>query len=103
MNRTLGLALVLAGCYSPNIGNGQLKCTSDNKCPDGFHCAADKTCWKIGQEPNPSPMPDMSMLPDLSTPTVIHDMATPSPMPALLPLPLPPHGGNSVMSGGVTA
>ena len=102
MNRTLGLVFLLAGCYSPNIGNGQLKCSSDNKCPDGFHCAGDKTCWKNGQEPMPSPMPDMSVLPDLATP-VIHDMTTPSPMPDLLPPALPTRAGNSVMTGGVTA
>ncbi len=50
-------AVALAGCFSPNVPNGKLHCSSDGKCPSGFHCASDRTCWKNGQDPSP---PDMS-------------------------------------------
>ena len=103
MNRILSLALTaaLAGCYSPNVPNGKLKCsTGDNKCPDGFHCASDGTCWKNGQDPTANP--DMLSLPDLSTPAK-GDMAQPQ-NPDMGPvITAPAHSGTSVMSGGVTA
>jgi hypothetical protein len=98
MNRSFALFVLLAGCYSPNIGNGQLKCSSDGKCPDGFHCATNKTCWKNGSDPNPSPMPDMAggdmkPLPDLSPPNP-GDMGPPV---------TPGKTASSMMTGGVTA
>jgi hypothetical protein len=40
------LAASLSGCYSPNITSGQLHCTTDRKCPDGFRCQPDLTCWR---------------------------------------------------------
>jgi hypothetical protein len=46
------VCLMLAGCYSANPADGKLKCSvGDNKCPDGYHCAADGTCWKNGHDP----------------------------------------------------
>jgi hypothetical protein len=46
------VCLMLAGCYSPNPASGKLKCSvGDNKCPEGYHCASDGTCWKNGQDP----------------------------------------------------
>lgn len=78
-----GLATTPAGCYKLDLGNGQLKCAvPDRKCPDGFHCASDGSCWKNGQDPA-----DMGIFsPDLAT-----FVAAP-----------PPKGG-AIVSGGVTA
>jgi hypothetical protein len=45
-------ALLLAGsCYQPDVGNGKLKCSLDDKCPDGYYCATDGTCWHDGTQP----------------------------------------------------
>jgi hypothetical protein len=93
MQRLLVIAALTMGCYSPNVPNGKLKCSTDNKCPDGFHCAADGTCWKNGQDPMPSPMPDMLM----------PDMAQPKDGGADGGEIVKAHKGNGVMSGGVTA
>jgi hypothetical protein len=51
--------LLAAGCYSANVPDGKLKCSTDGKCPDGYHCATDQTCWKNGHDPMPA-NPDMS-------------------------------------------
>lgn len=47
------LVLVVAGCYQPAPPNGALLCSTDHKCPDGYHCAIDDTCWRIGDDPDP--------------------------------------------------
>jgi Pretoxin HINT domain len=58
MRQSIALAALvalapIAGCYSPDVGNGQLECSvPDNKCPSGFHCAVDGTCWQNGQDPD---------------------------------------------------
>lgn len=49
----LVLVASLAGCYKLNVDNGQLLCSPDSKCPKGFHCAVDNTCWMNGQDPKP--------------------------------------------------
>src|SRR3954452_5444344 len=97
MNRLLGLLVfaTMAGCYSPNVPNGQLKCSTGGKCPDGFHCATDGTCWKNGADPV------VMMMPDMTHPPVI-DMSQPV-VPDMGPMPVVPHSATSVMSGGVTA
>jgi hypothetical protein len=39
------LALVLAGCFKPDIQEGGFVCSTTGKaCPDGFQCAADNRC-----------------------------------------------------------
>lgn len=46
------LALALAGsCYSPAPENGVLLCSTDKKCPDGYHCAVTDRCWLDGMDP----------------------------------------------------
>jgi hypothetical protein len=46
--------LWLVGCFSPSYHNGNLHCgASDPRCPDGYHCAGDNTCWLNGQDPDP--------------------------------------------------
>jgi hypothetical protein len=44
--------VAIAGCFAPTLSNGGLSCGSDDHCPPGFHCAADTTCWKNGEDPN---------------------------------------------------
>lgn len=43
------LWVALAGCYKPSIASGDLFCDPSGACPSGFHCAADKSCWKDGE------------------------------------------------------
>lgn len=50
-------ATAFGGCFTPNVPNGKLHCSNDGKCPSGFHCAVDQTCWKNGQDPQ---APDMA-------------------------------------------
>jgi hypothetical protein len=50
----LGASLLLAlaaGCFSPQYKNGDLRCSAVGSCPSGYHCAADGTCWRNGQDP----------------------------------------------------
>ena len=54
--RILSLLLLLlpsAACYGPDVPNGGLTCApaGHKPCPDGFHCAFDRTCWRNGQDP----------------------------------------------------
>jgi len=44
-------AALLASACAPSLTNGGLTCSSDGKCPPGFHCAANNTCWKDGEDP----------------------------------------------------
>lgn len=45
-------ALLFAGCYNPTFHDGALKCGPDTpRCPDGYHCAQDNTCWADGHNP----------------------------------------------------
>lgn len=94
---SLGLLLGASGCYAPSIPNGKLQCSIDgNKCPEGYHCASDHTCWANGKDPG-GVAPDMTMAgaPDLTMPGG-EDLARPLEV-------VPPHTGTAVLSGGVTA
>jgi hypothetical protein len=58
-----------AGCYKLNFENGQLRCSvPDKKCPSGYHCAIDGSCWKNGEDPTSSELPDMAIGPDMAQP-----------------------------------
>ncbi len=46
----LGATAVLGACFSPQYGNGDVRC-SEKRCPTGYHCAVDGTCWKNGTDP----------------------------------------------------
>jgi hypothetical protein len=87
--------LLVAGCYSPNVADGKLKCsTNGNKCPDGFHCATDGFCWKNGHDP--------TAMPDMTQPVI--DMAQPVDSGAdAAPPAVTAHKGTSILSGGVSA
>jgi len=42
----LALAASVTGCFAPSIGEGEISCDPDRKCPPGFMCAADGKCYK---------------------------------------------------------
>lgn len=44
------IAACAAGC-GLSLTDGGLSCSSDGKCPSGYHCAVDNTCWKNGHDP----------------------------------------------------
>jgi hypothetical protein len=45
-------ALLLAGCFSPTIHSGDLKCDPiGTPCPSGLHCASDRRCYSVGEGP----------------------------------------------------
>jgi hypothetical protein len=46
----IAACLLLVGCFNPKYRSGDLHCES-GKCPSGYHCAADDTCWKNGSDP----------------------------------------------------
>jgi hypothetical protein len=46
------LALLLAGCFSPTIHSGDLKCDPVGAaCPPGLHCASDHRCYSAAEGP----------------------------------------------------
>jgi hypothetical protein len=44
----------MAGCFSPSFVNGKGPCDTNSDCAAGLHCAADKTCWHNGRDPDMS-------------------------------------------------
>lgn len=50
---------VLAGCYAPNYGNGELACAADGTCPAGLTCnETDNRCYKPGSGPTDAAVAD---------------------------------------------
>jgi hypothetical protein len=41
----LGMSLVIA-CYRPSIQTAGLRCAEGGACPEGYHCGADRRCYK---------------------------------------------------------
>ena len=39
------LALVVAGCFTPDLGEGQVLCGVDDACPPSYVCRADGRCY----------------------------------------------------------
>src|SRR5262249_7574227 len=104
--RFLALVVLLAGCFSPQIDDGQFAC-ADNQCPSGFTCAmCDLRCWRDPDhqcrvEPPdgavpvtvdaPPPPPVDAAVPDV--PIMEPDAPSPPDAPiATLDAPLPPDG-----------
>ncbi len=47
------LLLAVGGCLKVAPGDGLLQCAAmGQKCPDGYHCANNNTCWHIGKDPD---------------------------------------------------
>jgi hypothetical protein len=63
-------ALLLAGCIKVNPADGAFVCGPASKCPDGYYCAGNNTCWHMGHAVNL----DMSM-PDLLQPSCAATMS----------------------------
>jgi hypothetical protein len=66
---------ILGGCYSPNVQNGKLHCSSDGRCPDGYQCVS-QLCWRNGIVVSGD---DMSSVPqyDMTQATAPNDMSAP--------------------------
>jgi hypothetical protein len=63
------LALAGSGCLQITPADGALHCsTVGSKCPSGYWCASDNTCWHLGHAPVVSLAPDMSVPLDAATP-----------------------------------
>jgi hypothetical protein len=45
------IGLLGSGCFNPTYGNGAIKCAAGDRCPSGYHCASDRTCWRNGTDP----------------------------------------------------
>jgi len=46
------MALILTGCvFSPNLGDGQIRCASDGTCPPGQSCGGDNFCRRSSDSP----------------------------------------------------
>ena len=64
------LALLVAGCYAPEIGDCQYFCGPQRACPDDMFCSVDGFCvtqqgFNCGLEPPDGPQPpDDSAMPD---------------------------------------
>jgi hypothetical protein len=39
------VALAAAGCFTPDLGEGQLLCGDNSSCPPRYHCAGDGKCY----------------------------------------------------------
>jgi hypothetical protein len=52
MRALVSLALCVSGCFSPVFHNGSTQCDAQQHCPDGYYCAGDNTCWKMGSSPD---------------------------------------------------
>ena len=64
------LALVAAGCFTPDLGDGAVACGTNDLCPPNYHChASDHHCYKM-----PDVAVDMSIPEDLFG--VIVDLAS---------------------------
>lgn len=49
MRRLIICVALLAGCYDPTIGNGELACAEGPRpCPSGFVCKSDGRCYRPG-------------------------------------------------------
>jgi hypothetical protein len=41
-----GLALLIAGCFTPNLGDGAVACGVNGLCPARYFCHSDNRCYK---------------------------------------------------------
>src|SRR5262249_24552556 len=58
MRRSLIAVALLVGCYDPHPQDGTLVCDAQRRCPQGYECIEDNTCWrKSGARPDLSANP----------------------------------------------
>lgn len=61
LRRTLlASSLLLFGCFSPDYQSGNIQCSADGSCPNGFVCAANRRCYR------PEDVPDLATAVDLA-------------------------------------
>lgn len=53
-------ASLVAGCFSPDLGDGKIVCGSGGSCPAEYVCRADNHCWKSGGTGSDGGSDDMS-------------------------------------------
>ena len=81
----LGFIFLLAGCFAPNLGQGQIHCADDGSCPPNYQCAGDRRCYSLGSLPALDlSASDLAAPSDLASsprdlPLVVTDMASSSP------------------------
>ena len=96
MIRTVALVLLAAGCsFSPDLGEGTIRCSVTQACPPELRCAPDGLCY---HEPAAAALDGAAALdlaqpaaPDLAQPAAL-DLAQP-PSPPDLAKPDKKHGG----------
>jgi hypothetical protein len=59
------LVFVLAGCFSPDLGQGVIRCGEEQSCPPGFQCVRG-FCWSNGADLSVEGVIDMSRAVDLA-------------------------------------
>lgn len=60
------LAILVAGCFKPDLGDGTVACGANGSCPPKYYChAADQRCYKTPDTSGP----DMSGDEDMAGPT----------------------------------
>jgi hypothetical protein len=116
--RTVGFvaalaALVAAGAckYEAAPLNGAQQCapiTSGKRCPDGYYCASDGTCWQSGQAPSDGGVPDVNNNTDAkadgTTDGATDGKMDGGPVDAFVPYDaLPAPSGRAVVPGGSKA
>ena len=56
--RGLLFALLLSCSFSPDIGDGTIRCAHDHRCPPGFICGAGERCFRLEEQTVDGGMPD---------------------------------------------
>jgi hypothetical protein len=46
MKRAFVGAMILAGCFAPDLGDGQVACGTAGECPPSYVCGNERRCWR---------------------------------------------------------
>lgn len=65
MRRCLPALLLLTGCFSPDLGDGQVVCGAGGACPPDYVCRSDGRCWHDAGDGGGG-RPDLAAGPDLA-------------------------------------
>ena len=55
MRAFVAVTLLAAGCFTPDLGQGQVLCGDNNFCPTGYSCATDGRCYTDGTDLGSAP------------------------------------------------